>query len=162
MKMNGDTMKHRDKRFRQNGSRNIEKSNLLEVVLELTEKQLEIVFGLVQFYGESRQCLMVLSADENYIRRKKKLSKDDSADLLFIKKQKGYVELALKNVALELEEKHGFYMPGETGWRTSDQDRFFTDPVFSVSKQTCGCPKPSIDRRAPGHGDLGRGKRDNF
>ena len=143
IKINGDTMKHRDSQFRQNGSRNIAKSNLVEVVLELTVKQLEFLFGLVQFYGETRQFIAGLSAEERYIRRRRKLSRDDVADLFFIKKQKGYAELALKNVALELEEKHGFCTPGVTGWRTSDQDRFFADPVFSASKQSCCCPKPN-------------------
>ena len=115
----------------------------MEVVLELNGKQLEFFFGPVQFYGETRQFIRGLNAEEKYIRRKKKLSKDDVADLLFIKKQKAYAELALKKVALELEEKHGFCMPGITGWRTSDQDRFFADPVFSASKQSCCCPKPN-------------------
>ena len=116
----------------------------MEIILELTGKQLEFLFGLVQFYGESRQCLRELSDEEKLIRSKKKHIRDDVSDLLFIKKQKAYVELALKAVALELAEKHGFRMASVAGWRTSDQDRFFTDPLFSGSQQSCCCPKPKL------------------
>lgn len=111
--------------------------------MKFTKQEVEFLFGLVQFYGESRQFLSGLCDDEKLIVSKKKHRKDDVADLLFIKKQKTYVELALKNVAHELEQKHGFSMPGVTGWRTSDQDRFFANPLFSASKQSCCCPKPN-------------------
>ena len=115
----------------------------MEIILELTGKQLEFLFGLVQFYGESRQCLRNLRDDEEYILRKKRHNKNELETLSFIKKQKAHVELALKAVALELDEKHGFCMPGVTGWRTSDQDRFFTNPLFSATQQSCCCPKPN-------------------
>ena len=106
--------------------------------MRITKAKLEFIFGLVQLYRESLQYLRGLRDDEKLIRSRNRHSKNDVEDLRFIKKQKEIAELTLKTVAIELDEKHGFCIPSLIGWRTSDQDRFFSEPLSSTSKK-CDC-----------------------
>ena len=114
----------------------------MEVVLMFTKKKLGIIFGLVQYYGETIQYLRGLCDDEKSIIQDNEYSKIEIENLRFIKKQQDYAATALRAVALELDKKHGICMPGVTGWRNSDQDRFFPDSASSTSKQGGCCPKP--------------------
>ena len=97
------------------------------------KQNLQRVFALVQFYGESLHHLRDIVESEEEILEKNYYYPVHVAHLLNLRTRRSHVELALKTIAVELEEQHGFRIPGVTGWRMFDEYRFNPGPFPSIS-----------------------------
>jgi hypothetical protein len=72
---------------------------------------------MIQFYGETLEHLRYVNHSEDEILEKNFFNPTDVGRLLELRTQKGQLEMALKTIAIELDEEHDFCIPGITGWR---------------------------------------------
>jgi hypothetical protein len=91
------------------------------------------VFAMIQFYGETLEHLRYVNHSEGEILEKNFFNPSDVGRLLELRTQKGQLEIALKTIAIELDEEHDFCIPGITGWRMVDQHRFHIGRFPSIS-----------------------------
>jgi hypothetical protein len=93
--------------------------------------------ALVQLYGECLSHLRHILDSEAAILEKSNIIQSEIGRLLDLRTHRCQLWMALQTIAMELDQKHGFRMPGVTGWRVVDEDRFHLEPFPSL-KDTHG------------------------